>query len=142
MNATSVEVMRRRILVAEDDESLRATLLDLLSAVGYEAVGVHTANALEHALVGAFSRGERFDVVLTDLEMPGSCTLEVLERLGQLGLRPPTVVLSAHADDAVIVDAYRIGCLCTIAKPFDLRDVLLVVRMVAERSATRVSGMV
>ena len=117
----------QRVLVAESDDSLRETLVDLLAASGRETVPAHSTNAMERALVEAFALGRRFDILVVDLALPGSCAFEMLERLGAAGLRPATVVLSTRTDDAILVDIYRIGCICVLAKPIDVRDLLFVV---------------
>jgi len=124
----------QRILLAEDDDALRTLLAEVLTEAGHAVTTAHTANALERAVIDAIagSPSVHFDLLITDLHMPGTDTFAVLERLGNAGVRPPTLVLSAFADDAALVEAYRIGCLCMLAKPFDMDDLLLVVTLLGE----------
>lgn len=118
----------RRILLANGDPSLRDTIADLLDASGYAVVAVHTPNALERALVDS---GEpRFDLLLVDLTL-SERMLETLDRLGRAGVRPTTVGLLPHEDEATRIESYRIGCVCTIGLPLDVKELLDTVTVLA-----------
>lgn len=132
MGTTTPNPRSQRILVAEDDVGLREVLIETLAAEGHDVVAVGSAQAIERTLLGrSGGAGPGFDLLVTDLRMPGASTLDVLERLGGCGLRPPTLLLSAFTDDATLVEAYRIGILCALAKPFDLRDLVRLVELLS-----------
>lgn len=108
-----------RILVVDDEESVREFLALLLAGEGFD---VETAEDGVEALERI---GEhRPDVVLLDLMMPRLDGYGVLERLG--GQYPPVVViLSAKADRAKALEA---GAIDAVTKPFNNRDLLEAIR--------------
>lgn len=67
-----------RLLCVDDEDVLRRTLERLLRVLGHEVVGVHTAEAALEAL-----ERERFDVILTDLRLPGMDGVALCERVSQ-----------------------------------------------------------
>jgi two-component system response regulator AtoC len=68
--------MLRRILVAEDDKSVRDTMVDLLSEAGFEVQGARDGDEALHMM-----QDSSFNVVITDLKMPGADGLQVLEEV-------------------------------------------------------------
>jgi DNA-binding response OmpR family regulator len=82
--------MRRRLLLVEDDPTLRQALSFNLTREGYE---VATASNGESALEAA--RGERVDLILLDVMLPGMSGIEVLRVLRGEGVTTPVIVLSA-----------------------------------------------
>lgn len=106
------------IHVVDDDDSLRAALLRLLTAAGFEARG--------HASAGAFlleRPPDRPGCVLLDVRMPGPSGLELQESLGRLGIALPVIFLSAHGDVPASVRAMKVGAVDFLAKPVE-REVL------------------
>ncbi len=109
-----------RILIADDEDSLRWVLEKGLRGAGYEVVSVEDGEAALRAV-----EHEPFDLVLLDVRMPGLDGLTVLERLRQL--RPDTyvVVMTAHGTMETAIKAMQRGAYDYLAKPFDLDEVLL-----------------
>ena len=111
-----------RILVAEDDASMRALLERILTEAGYQVVTV--ADGL-----GAIARLEEpFDLVLTDMRMPGADGSEVMAWIHRHRPDLPVVVLTAFGSIPGAVDAMRLGAFDYLAKPLPdpeaLRDVV------------------
>ena len=106
---------RTRILVVEDDPDLRDALVDSLSNLGYEAHSEPSALDAREEL----ERGT-FDLVLTDVRMPGQSGIELCQYIS--GDRPgtPAVVMTALGDARAAVDALRAGAVDFITKPFDM----------------------
>lgn len=130
----------RRILVAEDDDAFREMLVTSLVWRGHDVTAVASAGAMEAALVAAWTDSPAgYDLLVTDLDMPGEATFHVLDRLGRMGLRPPTLLLSAYTDDDTLIEAHRIGVVCALAKPFDMRDLVEVVDLLARPTLDRVA---
>ncbi|MGH7387945.1 MAG: sigma-54-dependent transcriptional regulator [Candidatus Rokuibacteriota bacterium] len=109
-----------RILVADDEDSLRWVLEKGLRGAGYEVISVEDGEAAMRAV-----EREPFDLVLLDVRMPGLDGLTVLERLREL--RPDTyvVVMTAHGTMETAIKAMQRGAYDYLAKPFDLDEVLL-----------------
>jgi DNA-binding NtrC family response regulator len=103
-----------RVLLVEDDDSLRCCLAEFLSAHGWDVSA--TAVATE-ALV--LARRQRFDFSLMDFHLPGMTGLELFQRL--VSLRPlPAILMSglANADEALA--AQHAGFFTFLRKPLDL----------------------
>jgi FixJ family two-component response regulator len=107
------------IHVVDDDESLRAALLDLLGAAGFEARG--------YGSTGEFLLDpppERPGCVLLDVRMPGPSGLELQAALQRQGATLPIIFLTGHADVASSVRAMKAGAVDFLEKPV-ARDTLL-----------------
>jgi FixJ family two-component response regulator len=126
---------RPLIHVVDDDESLRASLLDLLHAAGFEARG--------YASTGEFLLHPPHDgpgCVLLDVRLPGPSGLELQAALQRQGVALPIIFLTGHADVATSVRAMKAGAVDFLEKPVE-RDTLLdalqraLVRETAQRTA-------
>ncbi|UCF05044.1 MAG: sigma-54-dependent Fis family transcriptional regulator [bacterium] len=115
--------MSRRVLIVDDEKGVRSSLEKLLSYESYKTFcAADGATALE--LVG----GERIDIVLLDIKMPGMDGLEVLGRLKEMQPDLPVVIISGHGNIATAVEATKLGAFDFIEKPIDLERLLLTVR--------------
>lgn len=117
----------RTALVAEDDLELRAVLVEMLAADGFEVAAVADGEELVTALAMAARGLLRVDVVITDLTMPRVGGLEVLARTRGWAERPPVVVITAFPSRDTERRVRALGALGPIAKPFDLADLRTVV---------------
>ena len=124
------------IHVVDDDESLRAALLRLLAAAGFEARGYATAGDF---LLHPPPEGP--GCLLLDVRMPGPSGLDLQEALQRRGVALPVVFLTGYADLAVGVRAIKSGAVDFLAKPVE-RDALFdaLRRALARDSAQRLVG--
>lgn len=130
--------MRRlRVLVAEDDASAREVIVQLLEHHGHEVDGVADGPSLDHAIRHAAGAGRPYDVVVSDVRMPGRSTFEVLRSARDDRVMPRTILLTAYPEDAVFYQAYQCDCLCVIAKPFDAAELRRIVSLAAHDVAGR-----
>jgi FixJ family two-component response regulator len=107
------------IHVVDDDESLRAALLDLLDAAGFEARGyASTGEFLLHP------PPDRPGCVLLDVRMPGPSGLDLQAAPQRQGVALPVIFLTGHADVATSVRAMKAGAVDFLEKPVS-RDTLL-----------------
>src|SRR5579863_4520979 len=116
-----------RVLVIDDDASLRFTLEAVLSDAG---LVVETCDGGPTGLAAFDARGA--DVVLTDLAMPDMDGMQVLERLRASDPSVPVLMLTAHGSERVAVAAMKAGAFDYIPKPFDPDDLVLAVRRAVE----------
>ena len=119
---------RRRILVVEDDRTLRTTLAFNLTREGYD---VQTAVDGEQALGTA--RGGRLDLILLDVMLPGMSGVEVLRVLRREGNTTPVIILSAKGDEIDRVVGLQVGADDYVAKPFSRPELLARIEAVLRR---------
>jgi DNA-binding NtrC family response regulator len=121
----------RRVLVVDDEELIRWSLAERLRADGHEVVEAGTATeALDQA-----ERG--IDLVLLDYKLPDDDGLSVLRKLRDLDPDTITVMLTAHKNVEIVVEAMKAGAFDYATKPFDLDDVALRVTRALEATRLR-----
>jgi DNA-binding response OmpR family regulator len=120
--------MRRRVLLVEDDTTLRQALTFNLTREGYD---VSTAADGEAALEAA--RNEHLDLVLLDVMLPGMSGVEVLRVLRREGIATPVIILSAKGDEIDRVVGLKVGADDYIAKPFSRPELLARIEAVLRR---------
>ena len=116
-----------RVLVVDDERRMRRVLQILLEQMGVESVAAENGGeALE------LFAAEKFDLVLTDLKMPGMSGVELLERVRGLDPDVPVIVLTAHGTVQTAVAAMKQGAFDYILKPFDVQAIELIIRNALE----------
>jgi len=120
--------MKPKVLIIDDEESIRSSLKMTLEYKDYECV--LAANA-EAGL--KIAERENPDVVFLDIKMPQMDGMEVLKRLKAADPSPPVVMISGHADVATAFEASKLGAFDFIEKPLESDRVLLVVRNAVEQ---------
>ncbi len=123
-----------RVLVVDDDRSIRRSLEKFLGGLGYDVVTAGDGAEAMRAAGGA-------DVVLLDLGLPGQDGLDVLTTLRAEDHPPPVVVITARDDMQSTVRAIQRGAYEYLVKPLDIDRLALVVkRAAASRDAERALG--
>lgn len=123
-------VKRGKILVVDDESSIRRTLEGVFRDEGFETI--HSEDG-ESALT--ILADERPVLVVLDIWMPGMDGIETLRRIKQLYPDLPVIMISGHATIATAVSATRLGASDFVEKPFDLdRLMQTVTRAVAQNS--------
>ncbi len=112
-----------RILIVDDDPGQRSLLDSFLRSQGFETV---LADSGERAL--EILRGNNFNLMISDVRMPGVSGLETLRRARQEHAVLPVLLVTAYADIREAVGAMRDGALNYLAKPIDLDELLATVR--------------
>lgn len=112
-----------RILIVDDDPGQRSLLDSFLRSQGFETV---TAGSGEQAL--ELLRTREFNMMISDVRMPGMTGLETMRRARQEHARLPILLVTAYADIREAVGAMRDGALNYLAKPIDLDELLATVR--------------
>jgi DNA-binding NtrC family response regulator len=124
-----------RVLVIDDDASLRFTLDAVLSDAGFT---VEIQDGGESGLAAFEAHGA--DVVLTDLAMPGIDGMKVLQSLRVQDPSVPVVMLTAHGSERVAVAAMKAGAHDYLPKPFDPDELVLSVRRAFETRELRLQN--
>jgi two-component system response regulator AtoC len=127
--------MPPRVLVIDDDASLRFTLEAVLSDAG---LSVETADGGAAGLAAFEARGA--DLVLTDLAMPGVDGMQVLTRIRAQDPSVPVLMLTAHGSERVAVAAMKAGAYDYLPKPFDPDELVLAVKRGIETRELRLQN--
>ncbi len=104
-----------RVLVIDDERSIRNTLKDILE---FEKYTVELAEDGFKAL--ELLKIKDFDVVLCDIKMPGMDGIEVLQKIEEIKSDVPVVMISGHGNIDTAVESIKKGAFDFIEKPLDL----------------------
>ena len=128
--APAVAAPPRKILVADDDESIRSLLVALLSGEGYE---VAEAKSGSEVLRGVPQLDP--NLLILDLRMPDMDGIEIMRRLSGQDQKVPVLMLTAYGTASSAIEATKLGAYDYLTKPFEIDDVLLRVRRLFEYQA-------
>ena len=106
------------ILVVDDDQVIRDVLYDLFTEQEHSC---HLAKSAEEAL--EWMKTEAFDVILTDISMPGLSGVELMSRIHQQQPDTPVIIISVIDYQQFSGDLLRMGAFDYLVKPFELKDV-------------------
>lgn len=124
---------RGRLLVIDDKPNMRQLVADILSP--HHAVTL----AVDGADARAKLEAESFEVVMTDVRMPGIDGFAILKLVKERWPTSEVVMMTAFATISAAVEAIRLGAYDYVQKPFDPDDVILVIARALERQRERVS---
>ncbi len=119
-----------KILVVDDERSIRRTLRDILELEKYQVE--EAADGLECMV--KLKQG-KFDVVILDIKMPKLDGMEAIERIQVLSPDTPVVMISGHGDINTAVEAVKKGAFDFIQKPPDLNRLLITLRNAMDKSS-------
>lgn len=118
-----------RVLLAEDKDSLREMLQVTLEKEGYQVEAVSDGHQAEKSL-----RSKRFQILLTDLRLPGRSGLDLLTAARESDPMIETIVMTAYGSISDAVSAMRMGAFDFLSKPVEVDHLLLLVKRALERN--------
>lgn len=108
-----------KILLVEDDTNIATGLQKVMRANGYDVTALSRGDTgLERALA------EQFDVVVTDLKLPGLDGLELVRQLHQAKPKLPIILITAHGTTEIAIEATKWGAFDYVPKPFEVEELL------------------
>ena len=117
-----------KILVIDDERSIRNSMKDILQYEGYEVV------LAENGMEGLVSvKSEKPDVVFCDIKMPKMEGIEVLERIKEFSADTPVIMISGHGTIDTAIEAIRKGAYAFIEKPLDLNRILITIKNATDK---------
>ena len=117
-----------KILVIDDEKSIRNTLKEILAYEKYEV-----DDAADGKIGLELASNNKYDVILCDIKMPGMDGIEVLEKLMEF-TDIPIVMISGHGNIDTAVEAIKKGAYDYISKPLDLNRLLVTVRNALDKA--------
>jgi two-component system response regulator PilR (NtrC family) len=118
-----------RILVVDDELSLRELLEIFLSKLGHRVQTASDGAAAIRTLI----EEEEFDLVLTDLRMPGAHGMVVLEKCRELHPETPIIVMTAFSTTQTAIEAMKVGAYDYFQKPFKMDEAQIVIDRALDR---------
>jgi len=118
------------ILLVEDDDQMRSMIAQTLRQQGYDVTECPDAFHWMDFCVGQRVNDEsiHYDLVISDIRMPGVNGLELLEGLRHSHRNRPTILITAFGDEETHERAADLGAVAVLDKPFAMQDLLRVVR--------------
>jgi two-component system, NtrC family, response regulator HydG len=117
-----------RVLVIDDDAGVRETMARTLRVAGYV---VQTASSGDEGF--ELARGDAYDVIVSDMRMPGLSGIEVLRRLRDVRVDASFIVMTGFGTVDTAVEAMKLGAVDFVQKPFFRDELVLRVKSAAER---------
>ncbi|MBO5418887.1 MAG: sigma-54-dependent Fis family transcriptional regulator [Bacteroidales bacterium] len=117
-----------KILIIDDERSIRNSLKEILTDEGYD-VDVAENGAQGCSMV----EKEKYSVIFCDIKMPEMDGMEVLDRLSSMGIDSSIVMISGHGDIDTAVECIKKGAFDFIQKPLDLNRILVTIKNATEK---------
>src|SRR5207253_182 len=112
-----------RILIIDDEPLMRISIADALKAEGYQAKVAATGSEGVDCI-----KKEQFNIIISDLRLPGLDGLQVLQTCKEVSARTGVIVITAHGSVETAVEAIKMGAYDYITKPFSMDELLLIVK--------------
>jgi CheY-like chemotaxis protein len=122
------------VLLAEDDDDLRGLVATLLRQDGHRVTEARDGRDLMAYLAWAYlsaSEDAEEPLVVTDLRLPVTDSLDVIQAIRAKGRRPPFILMTAFGNADTHAEAARLGALAVLDKPFDIDQLRTAVRQYA-----------
>jgi CheY-like chemotaxis protein len=114
---------RGRVLVMDDEQSIRRMVEDALTQFGYEVAGVQDGQTAIDLVSQSLSEGKKFEVVILDLTIPGAMGgKETIHHLRNLDPYIKAIVTSGYSDDPIMCDFQKFGFQGILVKPYKIFD--------------------
>jgi DNA-binding response OmpR family regulator len=127
---------RPRVLLAEDESEMRGLIARTLRKEQCEIVEARDGSQLirlliTHLLAPSDGR-DPVDLIISDIRMPGANGLDVISALRRQDTETPVILITAFGDSDTHLEAYQLGAVMVLNKPFEMEDLRLVVRSLVE----------
>lgn len=118
--------MGKKILIVDDEKGIRDLFVDVLKRAGHTVVTAHDGLAgIEMASMGDV------DIAFLDIKMPGINGVETLRHVREKSPHTKVVMITGYARDELVNEAIKMDVFACLAKPFSVRDVVDVVKLLS-----------
>src|SRR5262245_11745633 len=121
-----------KVCVLDDKDVMRESVVESLRRQHHDVTAFDDPSALLEAL-----KRESFEVIVSDLKMPGMDGLELLKSMRDNGVETPLILMTAFATIATAVEAMKLGASDYIQKPFEMDEICLLVERAAQMHRLR-----
>lgn len=128
-------MLRKKVLVIDDQAGIRALMTEVFTALGIEVL--EAKNGSE----GLETMDRRQpDMILLDMKMPGLSGIETLRLIRAKNYAVPIILVTAYQENDIIVEAERLGVTARLVKPFDIEELKRIARLVINCDTFLVAG--
>ncbi len=117
-----------KILVVEDGFATREILADILTEEGYTVATAETGSAA----IKKVEKGELFDLLILDIKLPDINGVEVLKAIKKINPQIVAIMMTAYSVENLIKEALELGASTCIYKPFDIEQVLDLIKKIID----------
>jgi len=112
-----------KVFVVDDEQVIRDLFARILTVKGHEVISVDNGNdALQKVME------QSFDIVFTDIVMPGTDGIATFKALRKLKPNLPIVIMTGYAVENKIEEAMSLGAVDYLYKPFDISEIILILK--------------
>ncbi|MEJ2616651.1 MAG: response regulator, partial [Ignavibacteriaceae bacterium] len=115
--------MAEKILIVDDEKIIRESLSYILKKEGYDVEEAENGLSAHEMLLK-----NSYDLVVTDLEMPGMKGIELLEKIKQLNIQTSVIIITAFGSLNTAISALRNGASDYILKPVEFDEIILKIK--------------
>ena len=127
---------KKRLLIVEDDKSIRETVREALVAEGYQVEVSKTGDEAQTRIFSQFDRSKKIDLIVLDLMLPNLNGIELCRRVRKKNIKTPILVVSAKDSESDRVLGLEVGADDYLIKPFGLNELIARCRAILRRSET------
>jgi CheY-like chemotaxis protein len=120
----SQEIRRRRVVIADDNDDMRAAIRELVGTLGVDVAEAASGGDL----IVLLTEEKPVDLLITDVRMPWMTGFQVSLAARNAGLNMPIIVVTAFADDQLRAQVERLGSASLLSKPFHPEELLSLAR--------------
>jgi DNA-binding NtrC family response regulator len=122
-NCTEMNADKKRIMIIEDDSEMRSLLKDFMEEEGYEVVSASNGSEALQKL-----SGEIFDLIITDIRMPGLTGLDIIPGIKKLQPQVPIMVITAFGSEEIYQKSRERGAFAYLEKPICFNKLGAIIR--------------
>ena len=130
--------MAKRILIVDDETNFRYAASIALRKRGFETSEAESAERAMAMIISRIRKGENFDLLLLDIQLPGISGIEMFDFLKRNGISMPIIAISGFASKADIQGMLSQGCDDYMDKPFEPDELIRRVEEVLQRKGEEV----
>lgn len=114
----------KHILIADDQQSVRFVLTFLLKKTGFKVTAVKNGAYALKTIQENLDSENQVDLLVTDIEMPEMCGLDLYKKLVELNIKIPIIIMTAYGTKHIVVELMRMGCSEYLDKPFPPEELI------------------
>ena len=114
--------MKKRILIADDETALLHTMAFTLKRKGFDVEIVEDGESAFKMIMKAYQKNTFYDLIITDIQMPGMSGLELVQKIRQAGIYTQVLAITGFGTMNMVVDLMRAGFKDYLDKPFTMNE--------------------